>query len=84
MSDSVPGLLCWLAVVPTAVFFGLEAQVRSVIRGRLRVYNAVDLFVMTIFYHLLFEVTFAPRTALLGIAPHPCETRRMVSPTPAR
>jgi hypothetical protein len=55
MSDRVSGLLCWLAVVPTTVFVILEAQVRSVIAGRLRVYNAVDLVVMTSFYHVLFE-----------------------------
>lgn len=53
--DRVSGLLCWLAVIPTGVFVGLEAQVRSVIAGRLRVYNAVDLVVMTSFYHVLFE-----------------------------
>jgi hypothetical protein len=51
----VPRLLCWLAIVPTVVFLCLEANVRSVINGRLRVYNAVDLLVMTIFYHLLFQ-----------------------------
>ena len=51
----VPRLLCWLAIVPTVVFLCLEANVRSVINGRLRVYNAVDLLIMTIFYHLLFQ-----------------------------
>ncbi len=54
--SSLPGLLYWLALVPTAVFLGLEAQVKRVIGGRLRVYNAVDLSVMTVFYHVLFEV----------------------------
>ena len=54
-TDAVPGLLCWLAVVPTFVFVCLEAQVRSVIAGRLRVYNAVDLGIMTCFYHVVFE-----------------------------
>ena len=56
MADCLPGLLYWLALVPTAVFLGLETQVKRVIGGRLRVYNAVDLSVMTVFYHVLFEV----------------------------
>ena len=56
MAESdIPGLLYWLALVPTAVFLGLEAQVKRVIGGRMRVYNAVDLSLMTVFYHVVFE-----------------------------
>ena len=51
----IPGLLYWLALVPTAVVLGLEAQVKRVSGGRLRVYNAVDLSLMTVFYHVVFE-----------------------------
>lgn len=55
-ADKLSRLLYCLAVIPTGVFLCLEANVHSVIRGRLRVYNAVDLGLMTFFYHFLFEV----------------------------
>ena len=62
-------LLCWLALAPTVVFLILETQVRSVIKGRLRVYNAVDLFVMTAFYHVTLEVMLSLTASWAGVQP---------------
>ena len=53
--QGIHGLLYCLALVPTIVFLGLEAQIKRVIGGRMRVYNAVDLSLMTVFYHVVFE-----------------------------
>jgi len=68
--DIVQPLLCWLSVVPTVVFLCLEMQVHRVIWGRLRVYNAVDLFVVTIFYHHIFEVRGKSTRAFLWAGEH--------------
>ena len=48
-------LLVTLAAVPTAVFTYLEAYVTVLVPGRLRLYNAVDLFGMSVFYHAIFH-----------------------------
>ena len=58
-----PGLrecIVLLAVVPTVVHVFLEANVKVLIIGNhLRLYNAVDLLGMSIFYHLIFTLVQA-------------------------
>ncbi len=47
-------LILTLAIFPTVVFVYLEAHVTDLVAGQLRLYNAVDLFVMSVFYHIIF------------------------------
>jgi hypothetical protein len=49
-------LILLLAIFPTLVFVYLEAHVTDLVAGQLRLYNAVDLFVMSVFYHVIFHL----------------------------
>ena len=48
-------ILVTLAVVPTIVHLFLEAHVTFLVHERIRLYNAVDLVGMSVFYHVIFQ-----------------------------
>ena len=48
-------LLVSLAAVPTMVYMFLEAHIHVVFPGQLRLYNAVDLIGLSVFYHVVFH-----------------------------
>jgi hypothetical protein len=51
-------LIVSLAAVPTMVYMFLEAHIHVVVPGQLRLYNAVDLIGMSVFYHVVFHFLF--------------------------